>query len=100
LHWWKDTMCTSRRCSCHCFTGGQFLLKSKPYILHKASGGSPTEHLYNAWFHQCSLCHLSCQPLSWPQTPDHGPCISLLHNRLSVTPLCVTEDQEKCYYEW
>ena len=36
-HLWNATMCMSGRWSC--YTGGWFLLKSKPYILHSASRG-------------------------------------------------------------
>ena len=38
-HLWNATICMSGRWSCSCYTGGWFLLKSKPYILHSASGG-------------------------------------------------------------
>ena len=36
---WNATMCMSGRWSYSYCTGGWFLLKSKPYILHSASGG-------------------------------------------------------------
>jgi hypothetical protein len=72
FHLWNATMCMPGRWSYSYCTSGWFLLKSKPCILHSASGGIT---------HRASLyCLISSMfpflsALSSPPTPYHVPCI-------------------------